>query len=83
MKAGIVVCGGLCPGLNVIIRELTMCLFYNYKVKSIEGAKYGYNGIYNDQWQPLDPQTVRTIHHSGGCFLGTARSAFDPNAIID
>lgn len=50
VNAGIVIIGGLLPGLNVIIRELTMCLFYNYKVKNIFGAKYGYNGIYNGEW---------------------------------
>ncbi|CAD8152339.1 unnamed protein product [Paramecium octaurelia] len=83
VKAGIVVVGGLLPGLNVIIRELTMCLFYNYKVQNIFGAKNGYNGIYNNDWIKLDPKIVKTIHHQGGCFLGTARSKFDGEMIVD
>lgn len=59
-----------------------MCLHFNYKVTSLIGAKFGYNGIYNDQWVPLEPGVVKTIHHSGGCYLGTARSCFDPDKII-
>lgn len=83
VNAGIIVVGGLLPGLNVIIRELTMCLFYNYKVTKIYGANNGYNGIYQSDWVELTPKLVKTIHHSGGCFLGTARSKFDGELIVD
>lgn len=49
-------CGGLCPGLNSVIREIVMCLWYNYGARNIFGAKYGYKGIYNpDSWLKLDP----------------------------
>ena len=47
-KACIVTCGGLCPGLNVVIREVVMCLHYNYEVKDIYGIKWGYKGCYTD-----------------------------------
>lgn len=47
-KACIVTCGGLCPGLNVVIRELFMTLHYNYEVKDIFGVKWGYKGFYTD-----------------------------------
>jgi 6-phosphofructokinase 1 len=47
-KVCIVTCGGLCPGLNVVIRELFMCLHYNYKVEEIFGIKWGYKGFYTD-----------------------------------
>jgi len=46
VKAAIVTCGGLCPGLNVVIREIFMCLYYNYGVREIFGIKYGYRGFY-------------------------------------
>lgn len=60
-----------------------MCLYYNYKVKEIYGAKYGYSGVYSNEWVQLLPQLVKTIHHSGGCFLGTARSKFDGEHVVD
>ena len=48
-RVAIVTAGGLCPGINVIIRELVMSLYYNYKVKEIYGAKFGFKGfIEND-----------------------------------
>lgn len=47
------------------------------------GAKWGLNGIYDDDWVELTPKLVKTIHHSGGSYLGTARSMFDPKLIID
>lgn len=65
VKAIIVTCGGLCPGLNVVIRELVMTLHYNYEVKEIHGVKWGYKGIYSDimnNWIRLDPSVVKNIH---------------------
>jgi 6-phosphofructokinase 1 len=46
VKAAIVTCGGLCPGLNVVIREIYMSLYYNYGVRDIYGIRYGYKGFY-------------------------------------
>ena len=57
-KVAIVTCGGLCPGLNVVIRELVMCLYYNYEVSEIFGIKWGYKGCYTDideNWMKLTP----------------------------
>lgn len=57
-KACIVTCGGLCPGLNVVIRELVMCLHYNYEVRETYGIKWGYKGCYTDienNWLKLTP----------------------------
>lgn len=42
VRAAIVTCGGLCPGLNVVIRELVMSLHYNYQAQEIFGIQYGY-----------------------------------------
>jgi 6-phosphofructokinase 1 len=44
--AGIVTCGGLCPGLNVVIRSVVMSLWNDYNVKKIWGIKWGYRGFY-------------------------------------
>ena len=85
-KACIVTCGGLCPGLNVVIREVVMCLHYNYEVKEIYGIKWGYKGCYTDvqnNWMRLTPQNVKYIHKSGGTILGSSRGGFDADKILD
>lgn len=61
VKACIVTCGGLCPGLNVVIREVVMSLWYNYEVKNIYGIKWGFKGFYTDtdkNWVKLKPDDV-------------------------
>ena len=50
VAAAIVTCGSLCPGLNVVIRELVLCLYYNYGVKSIYGIQYGFKGFNEYDW---------------------------------
>ncbi len=61
VKAAIVTCGGLCPGLNVVIRELFMCLHFNYGVKEIYGIKFGYKGFYEYDWEELTVNKVSEI----------------------
>jgi 6-phosphofructokinase 1 len=76
VHAGIVTCGGLCPGLNDVIRALVRCLYYRYGVKRISGIQYGYKGFlpeYPYGAVPLDPDLVDDIHKLGGTFLGSAR----------
>ena len=85
-KVAIVTCGGLCPGLNVVIRELVMCLHYNYEVKEISGIKLGYKGCYTDvekNWVRLTPDVVKNIHKQGGTILGSSRGGFDAKKILD
>ena len=65
-KVAIVTCGGLCPGLNTIIREITLSLHFNYNVKTIYGIKYGYKGFYSYPWVELTPKYVSEIHKKGG-----------------
>jgi 6-phosphofructokinase 1 len=77
VKAVIVTCGGLCPGLNVIIREVTMALHFNYGVKEVYGVQFGYKGFYDYPLVRLDPEVVKTIHHTGGTMLGSSRGGFD------
>jgi 6-phosphofructokinase 1 len=76
VHAGIVTCGGLCPGLNDVIRAIVRCLWYRYGVKRISGIQYGYKGFlpeYQYGVTALDPDLVDDIHKLGGTFLGSSR----------
>ncbi|CAE7030692.1 PFK6 [Symbiodinium natans] len=74
-SAVIVTCGGLCPGLNSVIREIVMTLA-RYGVKSIYGCKGGYKGMVQpDTWLPLTPESVQDIHKEGGTILVSDRGA--------
>jgi 6-phosphofructokinase 1 len=85
--AAIVTCGGLCPGLNDVIRAIVMCLWYRYGVKNISGIKFGYRGFLNEfsySFMPLDPDIVEDIHQKGGTILGSSRGYGNrTNDIID
>ncbi len=76
-KVGIVTCGGLCPGLNAVIRGLVRQLHNRYGVKNIMGVKYGYHGLGDDgdAFVPLTPDLVEDIHQVGGSILGSSRGA--------
>jgi 6-phosphofructokinase 1 len=78
-----VTCGGLCPGLNVVIRELVMSLWYNYGAREIYGIKFGYKGFYNYDWLRLEPKNVSSIHQLGGTMLGSSRGGFDLEKIMN
>jgi len=85
-KAAIVTCGGLCPGLNDVIRALTMVLWHRDGVREVVGLRYGYEGLessYNHPIVPLDPEIVADIHQGGGTVLGTSRGEQDPAAMVD
>jgi 6-phosphofructokinase 1 len=78
--AGIVTCGGLCPGLNDVIRAIVMCLWYHYGVKKIYGFRYGYRGLipkFDLPVMELTPGNVLDIHHNGGTILGSSRGYGD------
>ena len=77
-------CGGLCPGINVVIRELVMALRYNYGVAEIYGIKWGFLGFTKKNcWIKLDPEDVKEIHLLGGTVLGTSRSGFNGEEIAE
>jgi len=78
----IVTCGGLCPGLNNVIRGITKTLVMQYKVKKIMGVIGGFNGFVKDEWIELTRDSVRGIHHLGGTVLGTSRGGFDLDGIM-
>ena len=84
LKAGIVTCGGLCPGLNNVIRGLVMELTRGYGVREVLGFKYGYEGLVSRESPVrLTPQSVSEIHWRGGTVLGSSRGNHDPAAIVD
>ncbi len=75
VKAAIVTCGGLCPGLNNVIRGLVQSLT-RYGVQNIIGIQNGYMGFLSEFKIPtidLTPKLVADIHRDGGTFLGTSR----------
>ena len=85
-KVGVVTCGGLCPGLNNVIRGLVMQLYYRYKVTKVFGFKYGFSGFiskYNHPYVELTPQSVENIHTLGGTILGSSRGPQDVEEIVD
>jgi 6-phosphofructokinase 1 len=85
-KVAIVTCGGLCPGLNNVIRSLVNQLFYRYGISRILGIKYGFEGFisaYNHPVVELTTSMVSDIHLSGGTFLGTSRGNQDVEKMVD
>jgi len=85
-SAAIVTCGGLCPGLNDIIRGIVMELYHRYGVTRIFGLRYGYEGLIPRQGHvplALRPESVSTIHTFGGTILGSSRGPQDPSEMVD
>eukprot|EP01113_Clastostelium_recurvatum_P024891 TRINITY_DN2980_c0_g1_i4.p1 TRINITY_DN2980_c0_g1~~TRINITY_DN2980_c0_g1_i4.p1 ORF type:complete len:531 (+),score=102.57 TRINITY_DN2980_c0_g1_i4:47-1639(+) len=83
VRAAIVTCGGICPGLNSVIRELVMCLHYCYEAECVFGVRYGYEGFYGHDWMDLTPDLVGSWSLLGGTQLGTSRGGFDLPRIVD
>jgi len=86
LRCGLVTCGGLCPGLNDIIRAIVLELFYGYGVKSIYGFKYGLQGFipkFMHDIMDLKPETVANIHEMGGSILGSSRGPQPIEEIVD
>lgn len=93
VTAAVVTCGGICPGLNTVIREVVSCLHNQYGVHRVWGVTGGYRGFANgpteaDQtcrhnWMELTPKVVDQIHTLGGTILGTSRGGFDVAVIVD
>ena len=76
VHAAIVTCGGLCPGLNDVIRAIVMALWYQYGVRRISGVQFGYRGFlpeFNHPFITLKPDIVKDIHRTGGTMLGSSR----------
>ena len=85
-RVGIVTAGGLCPGLNTVIKGLVEILNYDYGVKNIFGIRYGYAGlnpVFGYQPIMLNPDVVDTIHEVGGTILGSSRGQQAAETIVD
>lgn len=83
-RAAIVTCGGLCPGLNTVVREVVMCLRRQYGVQHVYGVQEGYRGFQEpENWLPLNEDVVSNFHNMGGSVLGSSRGGFDIDAIVD
>lgn len=85
-RVGIVTCGGLCPGLNDVIRSLFLELYYGYGVKDVIGFRDGYQGLDPARGREpfvLTPQFVHDIHKDGGTVLGTSRGPVDVGIAVD
>jgi 6-phosphofructokinase 1 len=85
-RAGIVTCGGLCPGLNNIIRSLFHELRHGYGVQEVLGFRGGYGGLdpaRSAEPIRLTPEVVKDIHRHGGTVLGTSRGTVDKSAAVE
>ena len=85
-RAGIVTCGGLCPGLNNVIRSLVLELYYRYGVRDIFGFRNGYRGLdprISEKPFRLTPESVEEIHKDGGTILNTSRGPVDIRIAVD
>lgn len=86
LKCALVTCGGLCPGLNDIIRSIVLELHYGYGVGNIIGIRHGLQGFipdYGHELIDLTPDTVVNVHEHGGSILGSSRGPQDVDEIID
>ena len=86
LRAGIVTCGGLCPGINDVIRAIVLSLHHHYGVTAIDGFRYGYAGLnpaLGHEPLPLDPARVENIGELGGTVLGTSRGDQDVGVMVD
>ncbi|HLE10266.1 MAG: hypothetical protein A2504_04800 [Bdellovibrionales bacterium RIFOXYD12_FULL_39_22] len=86
INVGIVTCGGLCPGLNNVIRSITYDCLDGYKVKNVYGFKNGFEGLtseYSQEALRLSADMVNSIHEQGGTILGTSRGAQTEVDMVD
>ncbi|KAL3521380.1 hypothetical protein ACH5RR_019529 [Cinchona calisaya] len=83
VRACIVTCGGLCPGINTVIREIVCGLHNMYGVEDVLGIQGGYRGFYSQNTIKLTPKLVNDIHKRGGTFLQTSRGGHDTKKIVD
>lgn len=86
VKCAIVTCGGLCPGINDVIRSIVMEAHHGYGVASVLGVQYGLQGFvpeYEHKIIELSPEKVSDIHNFGGTMLGTSRGPQSPEVIVD
>jgi 6-phosphofructokinase 1 len=85
-RASIVTCGGLCPGLNDVIRSLFFEMHHAYGVKEVLGFRWGYQGLdpeHGSEPLVLTPELVDRIHLQAGTILGTSRGPVDKTRAVE
>jgi 6-phosphofructokinase 1 len=85
LACGIVTCGGLCPGVNDVIRAIVLSLHHHYGVRTIYGFRFGYEGLvqrHGHEPLKLTPDGVNRIHETGGSILGSSRGPQDPSEMV-
>lgn len=83
LKCGVVTCGGLCPGLNDVVRAIALSLYWRYGVRTVYGFRFGFEGLTRHDPVELTPQTVSDIHQMGGSMLGSSRGEQDVGEMVD
>ncbi len=87
IRSAVVTCGGLCPGLNAVIRAIVMESWYRYGSTDVIGIRYGYRGLRPGEEKtamPLNPELVDEIHLDGGTILGSSRGGTeDMEPLVD
>ena len=86
LKCALVSCGGLCPGLNNVIRSIVLNLYHAYRVRNISGIMYGLQGFipgYGHPVMELTPDVVSEINELGGTMLSSSRGPQDIGEIVD
>jgi 6-phosphofructokinase 1 len=85
LACGIVTCGGLCPGLNDVIRAIVLSLHHHYGVTKVYGFRFGYEGLvgaFGHEPIKLVPDGVNRIHQHGGSLLGSSRGPQEPAEMV-
>jgi 6-phosphofructokinase 1 len=86
LRCGIVTCGGLCPGINDVVRAVVLSLHYHYGVRTVYGFRYGYEGLnaaFGHEPLLLTPDSVESISTLGGTVLGTSRGEQPVPIMVD
>jgi 6-phosphofructokinase 1 len=84
--SAVVTCGGLCPGLNSVIRAIVLMNYYRYEKQLTYGIKFGYAGLVKENGHEVEVLTVddvSSIHTQGGTILGSSRGNQDPAKMVD
>ena len=85
LACGIVTCGGLCPGLNDVIRAIVLSLYHHYGVRTVHGFRFGFEGLvarHGHEPLQLTPDRVGRINELGGSMLGSSRGPQDPAEMV-
>ena len=85
LACGIVTCGGLCPGLNDVVRSIVLSLHHHYGVTKVYGFRFGYEGLVTRLGHApieLTADAVNRAHESGGSMLGSSRGPQDPVEMV-